>query len=88
MMKPGQCGAAILCVFLAGWPPLLAQAPKKEVPPPAKEVAADLTPAELMKAGRAAFEAQDFAKAEQHFDQLLADSYLGRWRSADRRLKL
>jgi len=75
MTKPCQCCATILCVSLAGLLPLFSQAQMKPAAPPLgkKEGAADLTPAELIKAGRAAFEAQDFAKAEQHFDQLIAD---------------
>ena len=40
---------------------------------PAQEDATDLTAPELLKEGRAAFDAQDFAKAEKHFDQLIAD---------------
>ncbi len=50
-------------------------APKKEptAPPVQEQQAADLTAPELLKEGRAAFDGQDFAKAEKHFDQLIAD---------------
>jgi tetratricopeptide (TPR) repeat protein len=74
MMNPCHRGAPILCIFLAGLSPFLGQAQKNETPPAvAGGETADLTPMELIKAGRAAFEAQEFAKAEQHFDQLIAD---------------
>lgn len=78
-MKPCPRGLFSLCVLLAGMTPVCSHAqmvPKKKDagPPQAREqAAADLTPAELIKAGRTAFDAQDFAKAEKHFDQLIAD---------------
>lgn len=45
----------------------------KPSPAPDKKADVDLTPAELVTAGRKAFDAHDFAKAEKHFDQLVAD---------------
>lgn len=79
MSKPCPRDLLSLCVLLAGLTQVCSHAqmaPKKKeaATPPAKEqAAADLTPAELVKAGRTAFDAHDFAKAEQHFDQLIAD---------------
>ena len=56
--------------------PKPAPAPKPgpgAAPAPDKETPADLTAPELLKEGRAAFDARDFAKAEKNFDQLLAE---------------
>ena len=77
-MQPSQRGAMQLLTLVGGIALMFEHAlaaPKKEPPPapaPAQQ-AADLTAPELLKAARVAFAAQDFAKAEQHFDQLLAD---------------
>ncbi len=75
IMDPCLRCTLLLCVSLAGMPQLFGQMRKEGGParPVPEEAGADLTPAELVKAGRAAFEAQDFTAAARHFDQLIAD---------------
>ena len=66
---------SVSAAFLLGFAGIAFAQKQNPAPAPAsaKEAPSDLTAPELLKEGRAAFDAQDFPRAEKHFEQLLAD---------------